>query len=358
MLDKNKIAFLLVVVISFVEATLPVCKVCPVNGQWSQWSDHTSCSGTCGLFGKKVQKRSCTSWAKGCPCKGVYSRIVNCSPVACLKGAACAAGFKKVNNLCANVARADDYVAPKCNLNTKLHQCPCPTGGAWSAWTSSGIPCNATCGMCGTMVQGRSCLSTHYGCPCTGPASRRVACPKTPCNTAAKCCPNQPLVTVLSTKVKECGLNVFTPPILNPLPSCFTTSTTTTTTTTTAACGSGCDENLYSFTNNRVHAPDQLNFTYITDESGCQTATYICAGNGTQTIHFGIYASDPPEPGGPGGGYDYISIDSETGTTIESSGNNFFRCAVTSAGFQWQFHDRDFFYIYCNPYGGGYPYDY
>ncbi|CAJ0935229.1 unnamed protein product, partial [Mesorhabditis belari] len=347
----KSILWLPVIAISLVEATLPVCKTCPVNGQWSPWSDHTTCSKTCGLFGQKVQKRSCPSFAMGCPCKGPVSRIVPCASAVCPKAPVCATGYKKyqprgsTRYVCGNITRDDNYRAPGCRITKKMHPCPCPTGGAWSAWQNS-APCQKfdynftkiTCGMFGTVWQTRTCKSTAQGCPCSGPDRRKISCPKNPCTTGQKCYNNLPIVKNLNTGAKECGLNVWAAPIMNPLPPCYTTTTTTTTVTTFAPCGSGCSEADLQALWLTDDQPQKLSFTYSTDANGCLTAGYVCqAINASDLIFFGVRPQEPPYPDYyPNTGY-YTVERQAIGSNIVSKVPNPFLCAMTSPTPRWQF---------------------
>ncbi|CAJ0925307.1 unnamed protein product, partial [Mesorhabditis belari] len=213
-------AFLLLVVVVVEATTLPACITCPENGQWSPWSDVTTCSATCGLFGRKIQKRTCNSWIQGCQCKGVYSRAVPCAPALCPKAPFCAAGFTKLANSCQNVARANDYQADQCSINAKLNVCPCPSGGVWSAWANKGS-CSATCGLCGTVNQTRTCRSAPYGCPCVGATTRALKCPAKPCGTGAACCNSLSVVKNLGTNATQCGLQLPADPLLSPAPACW-----------------------------------------------------------------------------------------------------------------------------------------
>ncbi|CAJ0917721.1 unnamed protein product, partial [Mesorhabditis belari] len=227
MLRKSSLLIVGVFVLDGVSAALPACTTCPTGGIWSNWVDYTSCSKTCGLGGRKVQKRNCNSWNFGCPCTGVYSRLIPCAPTPCATGTPCVAPYKKYLStttkkyLCGNVtARADDYKAPTCTITKQLLYCSCPPGGLWTAWTAvAGAKCSATCGLCGTIAQKRTCRSTANGCPCTGPSTRNFACQSTPCPNS-KCCSGYPLVTNLGTKKPQCGLQLAPDPVL-PLAKCF-----------------------------------------------------------------------------------------------------------------------------------------
>ncbi|CAJ0949459.1 unnamed protein product, partial [Mesorhabditis belari] len=226
----------------------------PSTGVWSNWVDYTACTKTCGLFGRKVQRRNCTSWSFGCPCTGAYSRLVPCptTPCPCPKNPctniSCASPYKKylshwtapASYQCGNVTRADDFNSTgyceglmfgnvECN--------PCPPGGVWSAWSNVG-PCSATCGLHGKVNQTRSCDSAGYGCACTGPTTRQYLCPKNLCPKVPHCAPGNVVVKNLVTKANQCGLQLAPDQVLHPPCGSYTTTTPkATTTTTTPATG-------------------------------------------------------------------------------------------------------------------------
>uniref|UniRef100_A0A914E2F8 Uncharacterized protein n=1 Tax=Acrobeloides nanus TaxID=290746 RepID=A0A914E2F8_9BILA len=65
---------------------------------------------------------------------------------------------------------------------------PCPIGGTWSAWGSAS--CSDTCGLCGSSVQSRTCLSQSSGCPCSGLTTQSIGyCAPIVCTfPRAACC--------------------------------------------------------------------------------------------------------------------------------------------------------------------------
>ncbi|CAJ0945286.1 unnamed protein product, partial [Mesorhabditis belari] len=305
------------------DACCDSCSTIP-NGAWSKWIDYTSCSKTCGLFGRKVQRRTCDSWSFGCPCNGVYSRVVPCAPTPCTKAPVCAAGYTKYKStatnayLCGNVTSTTDYVPLNCF--------PCPAEGVWSAWSNVGA-CTATCGLFGKVNQTRTCESASYGCACTGPTTQTYACPKKPCPTGAPCSGGQVVVKNLVTNATQCGLQLAPAQVLHPI-DCSTT--TTSTTNTPAACASGCNQNLNSFL--RAGDDGDLSFNYTTDASGCLTAKFMW---------FAVYR--------PYNATANIMTYNDGGMPIlKSKSNGVFRCVI---GNEWQVAGQPFSEIHCNSHG-------
>lgn len=118
------------------------CGLCPVDGGWSNWSEWTACSTSCGNDAHKVRLRLCNNPPpknNGSDCKGHA------------------------------IERTD------CHL-------PCPVDGGWSAWTVF-ADCGVSCGN-GTMALKRTCTSpapTHGGRQCTGEAFKTSSCHNSPC---------------------------------------------------------------------------------------------------------------------------------------------------------------------------------
>lgn len=140
-------------------------KPCPVNGQWSLWSDFTPCSAICGtgittrfrlcnspvpMFGGKdciglpLEERKCDSgiicpvdggwseWTKYTPCtvncgKGIVSRTRTCTNPAPKFGGALCVGL--------------EHEEKECNSGVS-----CPVHGFWSNWLPWGA-CSASCGL-------------------------------------------------------------------------------------------------------------------------------------------------------------------------------------------------------------------
>ncbi|RCN24349.1 thrombospondin type 1 domain protein [Ancylostoma caninum] len=88
----------------------------------------------------------------------------------------------------------------------------CPTQGIWGEWSIT-VPCNDTCGSCGTQVRSRKCLSLQYGCSCTGDAVQNQVCGTSVCLfPRASCCPGFLKKADTVTKTFYCGPLPVEPP--------------------------------------------------------------------------------------------------------------------------------------------------
>ncbi|CAJ0932699.1 unnamed protein product, partial [Mesorhabditis belari] len=95
----------------------------------------------------------------------------------------------------------------------------CPTEGIWGAWTNVGVLQlggqygNLSCGMCASQSQSRKCLSSVYGCSCTGSTTQTVQSTETICAFPnPTCC--SPYIKKIDTvkKLYTCQLNVTVTP--------------------------------------------------------------------------------------------------------------------------------------------------
>ncbi|CAF1679281.1 unnamed protein product [Rotaria magnacalcarata] len=118
--------------------TCDLQRPCPINGGWSNWTNFTTCSVTCGV--------------------GVYSRIRNCnSPVPQYGG-----------DLCVGAPLETAY----CLTNVS-----CPINGGWTTWTSwSNCSLNCSGGM---QTRTRNCTNpspANNGAPCIGSSYQYQTC--------------------------------------------------------------------------------------------------------------------------------------------------------------------------------------
>lgn len=189
---------------SELEATLqkPYCflKVCPVDGNYGNWSMFTSCSRSCGggnqtrqrecnnptpvgdgrncsYLGPSVETRLCN--INECPIHGGYtswSTFGNCTKT-------CGGGVNIRTRNCTNPPPA--YGGDNCTRlgpPEQMQSCntnPCPVDGGYSQW-STYTACSKTCGG-GTQMRERSCDSPlpalgGNNCSTFGPAIETRMC--------------------------------------------------------------------------------------------------------------------------------------------------------------------------------------
>ena len=136
-------SFALVVVIAIVVIIVYFVTYPKKNGGWSEWSEYTPCTKTCG-GGEHTRTRTCTN------------------PVPANGGIYCIGDSTEVGT---------------CNTQ------PCPINGGWGIWENTGS-CSKTCGG-GEQTQTRKCnnpVPEFGGAPCDGSVTQKL-----PCNTQA--CP-------------------------------------------------------------------------------------------------------------------------------------------------------------------------
>ncbi|KAL9971012.1 hypothetical protein ACROYT_G023488 [Oculina patagonica] len=190
---------------------------CPVNGVWGPWSLWSACTTSCGP-GTRERKRSCNSPAPqygGKPCSGSEKQVGDCSyrpcPVdgnytewtdwtACDK--TCGAGFMTRWRACSNPApqfggRDCSLFGPDAETKTCQVKDYCPVNGNWGEW-SSWSACTKSCGV-GVRMRVRSCDNpppSKEGRDCLGHNTQKVSC------KSGECCdiPMRPLGCFVDSK--------------------------------------------------------------------------------------------------------------------------------------------------------------
>ncbi|XP_052284771.1 SCO-spondin-like isoform X2 [Dreissena polymorpha] len=145
---------------------------CPVDGQWSQWSQFTPCVETCGN-GTKTRNRTCEYTAghpHGAACPGPDTDAESCNTAPCpVDGVwvlwnawtscnvTCGGGSRNRTRECrypipqhGAYCVGNDSETETCNTNL------CPVNGHWSAWDSWGS-CTVTCDI-GKHFRNRTCV--------------------------------------------------------------------------------------------------------------------------------------------------------------------------------------------------------
>ncbi|CAI5448645.1 unnamed protein product [Caenorhabditis angaria] len=147
------------------------CPTCPTGGIWSSWTSTETCATTCGACSNITRTRTCLSDASTCPCVGATTSTAPCGTVACnfprvsVNTTNCCTGSLMVYNNLYHCGPIDAAYSLSC----------CPTGGYWSEWTDYSSSTGQS-----PWTRTRKCISSNYGCPCTGVSSEsKNVCPCT-----------------------------------------------------------------------------------------------------------------------------------------------------------------------------------
>lgn len=178
---------------------------CPVNGEWSDWSEWTNCSLSCvpenqAVESKRVRYRQCDSPAPafgGKPCIGLNHHYEVCQVPKCLVhgnwsswsswsscSVTCGKGHRQRFRLCDNPAPKNGgqiCIGPNSERKMCNHK-PCAVNGGWSSW-SKWSACSRTCGK-GQKYRHRECNSPKPwagGLNCTGASFETASCELRPC---------------------------------------------------------------------------------------------------------------------------------------------------------------------------------
>ncbi|CAF0913672.1 unnamed protein product [Adineta ricciae] len=183
------------------EETCDLNRPCPIDGEWSTWSNYSACSVTCGTgvytrvrecnnptpnyggdqcIGSPIETAYCQSNVS-CPVDGAWTQWTDWS--SCSLN--CSGGTQTRTRNCTNPSPANNG-APCTGSNYQYQKCndqiPCivlsannPTNGTWSDWAVWGT-CASTCGS-GTRARYRNCTrQTNGGNPCIGVPLEYQAC--------------------------------------------------------------------------------------------------------------------------------------------------------------------------------------
>ncbi|KAM7440987.1 hypothetical protein ABFA07_009879 [Porites harrisoni] len=174
-------------------------QACPIDGQWSKWIDWSACSRTCGI-GQKRRSRTCTDPppAHGdkkcagkahetkecsnriCPVDGQWSDWRDWEPCS----TTCGAGNQQRTRSCTKPHPAfggKECVGPS-RESRSCQGIPCPVDGEWSEWRDW-EPCSRTCGT-GTQQRLRSCTRPRPafgGRDCVGNSRETKTCETRAC---------------------------------------------------------------------------------------------------------------------------------------------------------------------------------
>lgn len=172
---------------------------CPVDGQYTEWSDWSICSATCG-GGSMTRTRTCNNPPPqhgGKPCSGLSIEYGSCNAHLCpvdggfsdwsLWGTCtvtCGGGSSRRHRLCNKPEPL--YGGSNCSgIYEEARQCndnPCPIDGGFDEWSSWSV-CSASCGG-GLKTRKRTCTmpSPLYGGQnCSGLFKETDSCNVSPC---------------------------------------------------------------------------------------------------------------------------------------------------------------------------------
>ncbi|XP_052235907.1 SCO-spondin-like isoform X2 [Dreissena polymorpha] len=181
------------------------CGLCQlVDGNWAAWANWSSCSVTCE-DGKQTRTRTCTNPQPsngGLNCTGPASDTKLCTKQLCpVHGnwtewstwsgcsVTCDVGLRKRTRSCTNPKpdRSGDFCVGESSEYTVCLTDPCSTrNGGWSSW-GSWQSCSVTCGG-GLKLRSRTCTSpspSAYGKACEGNFEAFAVCVNTPCYAVA-----------------------------------------------------------------------------------------------------------------------------------------------------------------------------
>lgn len=178
---------------------------CPIDGNYSLWSNFSVCSKSCGN-GTMERRRNCSSptprhGGKDCSLLGPAKEVRDCNLFPCpvhgnfsswsifsVCSKSCGNGTKTRTRNCSNPT--PEHGGKNCTLIGPLkevHSCnafPCPIHGNYSSWSSFSV-CSKSCGN-GTMTRNRNCTKPEprysgNNCSSLGPSIDNQPCNVFPC---------------------------------------------------------------------------------------------------------------------------------------------------------------------------------
>ncbi|XP_020632434.1 coadhesin-like isoform X5 [Orbicella faveolata] len=172
---------------------------CPVDANWSEWSEFSPCTLSCG-GGTHTRSRTCTNPPPkfdGQDCVGEGVDVQPCNTLPCpvdgkwtvwrgwsICTRTCGGGVQGRSRTCTNPPPA--FGGAQCTgAREETRSCneePCPGDGKWSAW-KAWTPCTVTCAG-GTQSRSRTCTNpppTHGGKECSGNGDETRSCNGRPC---------------------------------------------------------------------------------------------------------------------------------------------------------------------------------
>ncbi|XP_029701393.1 adhesion G protein-coupled receptor B1-like isoform X1 [Takifugu rubripes] len=177
--------------------------VCTVDGAWDEWTPWSLCSSTCGR-GYRDRTRTCKMPKNGGePCRGPTRQTKFCNIAVCpVDGnwnewstwSACSASCSNGTRQRTRECNGPSYGGSECHGSWKeTANCflkDCPVDGRWHAWSSWGS-CSKTCGG-GIQQRQRVCKGPFFGGePCPGEKGEHKRCNERRCPEPHEICAEQ-----------------------------------------------------------------------------------------------------------------------------------------------------------------------
>uniref|UniRef100_A0A8C5Q5I0 Adhesion G protein-coupled receptor B1 n=1 Tax=Leptobrachium leishanense TaxID=445787 RepID=A0A8C5Q5I0_9ANUR len=183
--------------------------VCPVHGSWDEWSPWSLCSSTCGR-GFRERTRTCNPPQYGGEeCKGPEKQTKFCNIALCpvdgnwnewsswsTCSASCSNGTQKRTRECNGPSYGGSECAGQWSDTRECFLTQCPVEGKWQIWSMWGV-CSTTCGG-GTQKRERTCYGPFFGGEtCPGPTEESNQCNEKKCPEPHEICSEENVASVV-----------------------------------------------------------------------------------------------------------------------------------------------------------------
>ncbi|XP_041422603.1 adhesion G protein-coupled receptor B1-like isoform X3 [Xenopus laevis] len=182
--------------------------VCPVNGIWAEWSPWSLCSSTCGR-GFRERTRTCSPpQFGGNNCDGPEKQTKFCNIALCpvdgnwndwsrwsACSASCSNGTQKRTRECNGPSYGGSECYGQWSDTRDCFLTQCPVDGKWQNW-GPWATCTTTCGG-GIQKRERTCYGPFYGGqPCPGSMEESKPCNEKKCPEPHEICPEETSTSV------------------------------------------------------------------------------------------------------------------------------------------------------------------